>query len=729
LADDPAGADLACAALKVDGLPCVVTPVLGAGDSFPPTDPEGWDLILSEYVFRGEKGTALLDRVRSAFPDVPFVFLASALNEEEVVRIMRYGAADCILKDRIARLGEAVRRALRARQELRARERAEAEARDAGALARQVIDSANVGIIVLDRQLRYMSMNPLMERISGVRVREVLGKTPMEVFPFIREKGVDKLLARALEGETINVPDMQAQGRTPDRTEWISTRICPLRDGKGDVSGVIVMILDVTERKKVEIALFESEERFREVAENLRGVFWSAEPDFSRFNYISPGFEALWGRSREDLYNSRSTWTDSIHPEDRERVMAAAADLPRLGNNGLVYRILRPDGSAIWVRDNAAVVRDGEGKVVRIVGIVEDISALKDVEEALRESERKLEEALQRSQERVVQLEEQVRSRAGLENMAGRSAPMQEVYRKIRLAAQSDVTVLLTGESGTGKELAAEAIHGQSARKGKSLVAVNCAAIPETLLESELFGHVKGAFTGAVRDKQGLFEVAHGGTLFLDEVGDLPSALQVKVLRAIQEREIRRVGDSRTIRVDVRLISATNRDLASLVARGAVREDFFYRIRVFEIALPPLRDRRDDIPLLISRFVSEFAASTGKAVKGVATGAIQRLMEYPWPGNVRELRNAIEHAFVTLKGDHVSLTDLPPEVRGHPGSAPLPSKRFSAEETQERRKILDALRKSGGSREKAARALGISRVTLWKRMRRMGIRPEEEAHG
>jgi transcriptional regulator with PAS, ATPase and Fis domain len=306
---------------------------------------------------------------------------------------------------------------------------------------------------------------------------------------------------------------------------------------------------------------------------------------------------------------------------------------------------------------------------------------------------------------------------------------MQEVYRKVRLAAQSDVTVLLTGESGTGKELAAEAIHALSARKGGPFVAVNCAAIPETLLESELFGHVRGAFTGAVRDKQGLFDVAQGGTLFLDEVGDLPPALQVKVLRAIQEREIRRVGDSRTIRVDVRLISATNRDLAALVSRGAVREDFYYRIRVFEIALPPLRARRDDIPLLVSRFVAEFSSSTGKTVRGVATGAIQRLMEYPWPGNVRELRNAVEHAFVTLKGDHVSLADFPPEIRGHPGSAPVSSKRLSPEDSQERRKILDALRKSGGSRERAAKALGISRVTLWKRMRRMGIGPGEMPPG
>jgi transcriptional regulator with PAS, ATPase and Fis domain len=256
-------------------------------------------------------------------------------------------------------------------------------------------------------------------------------------------------------------------------------------------------------------------------------------------------------------------------------------------------------------------------------------------------------------------------------------------------------------------------------------VAVNCAAIPETLLESELFGHVKGAFTGAVRDKQGLFEVAHGGTLFLDEIGDLPAALQVKVLRAIQEREIRRVGDSRTIRVDVRLISATNRDLTSLVARRAMREDFYYRIRVFEISLPPLRRRRDDIPLLASRLISEFSSSTGKSVQGVSTGAIQRLMEYPWPGNVRELRNAIEHAFVTLKGDHVGLADLPPEIRGYEGSAPPLTKRYSEEEAQERRRILETLQKTGGNREKTAKALGISRVTLWKKMRRMGIRRGE----
>jgi DNA-binding NtrC family response regulator len=300
---------------------------------------------------------------------------------------------------------------------------------------------------------------------------------------------------------------------------------------------------------------------------------------------------------------------------------------------------------------------------------------------------------------------------------------MQEVFRRLRLAAQSDVTVLLTGESGTGKELAARAIHAVSARQDHPFLGVNCAAIPETLLESELFGHVKGAFTGAVRDKIGVFQAAHGGTLFLDEVGDMSPLLQLKLLRVLQEREMQRVGDDRPLNVDVRLITATNKDLKHLLASGALREDFYYRIRVFEITLPPLREHREDIPLLVNHFVAELSRTRGKAVKGIARDALQRMLDYSWPGNVRELKNAVEHAFVTVSGDRITLLDLPPELRSPPGprTGPRPETMLTPDEHAERRRILDALQKTGGSRSEAARILGFSRVTLWKKMRRFGI--------
>src|SRR5918996_4922128 len=233
--------------------------------------------------------------------------------------------------------------------------------------------------------------------------------------------------------------------------------------------------------------------------------------------------------------------------------------------------------------------------------------------------------------------------------------------------------------------------------------AVNCSAIPETLLESELFGHVEGAFTGAVRDKIGVFQAAHGGTLFLDEAGDMSLLLQLKLLRVLQERDIHRVGDDRPIKVAVRLVTTTNKEIKILLASSAMREDFYYRIRVFEIVLPSLRDRREDIPLLVEHFIGELAQVHGKRVKGIARDALQRILEYPWPGNLRELKNAIEHAFVTVMGDRITLLDLPSEVRTSMSrTAKAPSKaRLTSHEQAERQRILSALDKAGGNRSQA----------------------------
>jgi PAS domain S-box-containing protein len=372
---------------------------------------------------------------------------------------------------------------------------------------------------------------------------------------------------------------------------------------------------------------------------------------------------------------------------------------------------VRKDGTEFPIEMSVGQWRSGDRTF--FAGIIRDVSERVQLSRALQESE-----------ERRHILEELARSRFRFENLVGKSSAMQEVFRKLRLAAQSDVTVLLRGESGTGKELAAGAIHALSARKDRPLVVVNCAAIPETLLESELFGHVRGAFTGAVRDKQGLFEVADGGTLFLDEVGDMPPALQVKVLRALQSREVRRVGDDHPVKVNVRIVAATHRDLKALLASGGMREDFYYRIRVYEIELPPLRERREDIPLLVGHFLGELSKARERAVEGLSPRALRRVLDYGWPGNVRELRNALEHAFVTMQGTQIQLSDFPPEIRGRTerppsrgGAAPsaVPGDR------KEKGLVLEALGRANGNRNAAAKLLGISRVTLWKRMRRLGI--------
>ncbi len=317
-------------------------------------------------------------------------------------------------------------------------------------------------------------------------------------------------------------------------------------------------------------------------------------------------------------------------------------------------------------------------------------------------------------------LEEQVKSRTAFEGMIGKSAAMQESFRRIRLAAQSDVPVLILGESGTGKDLAAGAIHSLSGRRDKSFLAINCSAIPETLLESELFGHVKGAFTGASGDHMGIFQAAHGGTLFLDEIGDLTPNLQVKLLRTLEKNEVRRVGDTKTLNINVRLISATNRDLKRLLVTGGMREDFYYRIQVFEITLPPLRDRPEDIPLLADHFLGEFSRSQQKSIRHIDRDAMLKLVSHPWPGNIRQLRNAIEHACVTADGDSLTILHLSEDVR-HPKMAPPKPLAESTGIEQDKHLLQEALRQAGGKRVAAAKALRISRVTLWKKMRLLGI--------
>ncbi|WP_353117307.1 sigma 54-interacting transcriptional regulator [Nitratidesulfovibrio sp.] len=277
---------------------------------------------------------------------------------------------------------------------------------------------------------------------------------------------------------------------------------------------------------------------------------------------------------------------------------------------------------------------------------------------------------------RLAGLEEALGHRAGMNQIIGRSAPMSELFHLLDELAQTDTTVLITGESGTGKELVAEALHRGGPRALGPLVKVNCSALSEHLLESELFGHVRGAFTGAVRDRVGRFQLAHGGTIFLDEIGDVSSAVQLKLLRVLQEREFERVGDTRTVKVDVRVIAATNRPLAELVRSGRLREDLYYRLRVVELHLPALRDRRSDIPLLVDHFVEQFNIHFHRRMAGVTPAALQALMAHSWPGNVRELRHALEHGFILSRGDVIDVDALPPEVRTATGMsatvAPMP---------------------------------------------------------
>jgi two-component system response regulator HydG len=340
------------------------------------------------------------------------------------------------------------------------------------------------------------------------------------------------------------------------------------------------------------------------------------------------------------------------------------------------------------------------------------------------------------------ELERRVDENYGITGIVARSASMRAALTLVRQVADTNATVLVLGESGTGKELIAQAVHRLARRRQAPFVAINCAAMSETLLESELFGHEKGAFTGAVRSHRGKFEYADGGTLFLDEIGDMPLSLQAKLLRVLETREVVRVGSNEPIKVDVRIIAATNKDLELAVREGRFREDLYFRIKVVTVRLPPLRDRREDVPPMVERFVKEFAALHGRDVQSVSNAAMAKLSAFSWPGNVRQLRNVLETAVLVTTGDVVDVANLPPEiaaleVRAAPPSA-APATMSSADATvdgatpfkdvvipldeAERILIRNALRSTDGNREQAAKALGISERTLYRKIKEYGPR-------
>jgi DNA-binding NtrC family response regulator len=327
----------------------------------------------------------------------------------------------------------------------------------------------------------------------------------------------------------------------------------------------------------------------------------------------------------------------------------------------------------------------------------------------------------QKLEKENVELREQLQARFGLENLVGESAAIVEVFDIIKQVAPTRATVLITGESGTGKELVAKAIHHLSPRARMPLVSVHCAGLPATLIESELFGHEKGAFTGAHERRAGRVEQAQGGTLFLDEIGEIDAGIQVKLLRFLGERTFERLGSTKTLTADVRLIAATNKRLEDQVQAGTFREDLYFRLKVVTIELPPLRERRNDIPLLARSFMTEFAKENDKPVSDFTSEALDTLLNHSWPGNVRELRSAIEHAVLFCKGEKITLRDLPGEVRGQGGVAGAGARRLLVQgdltvKEAEKQLIVRALKECGGNRTEAARKLGMSRRTLHRKL-------------
>lgn len=459
----------------------------------------------------------------------------------------------------------------------------------------------------------------------------------------------------------------------------------------------------------------ESKEHFQNMADRAPVMLWLSGPD-KRCTYFNQRWLDFTGRTiEEELDNG---WAHGLHPEDHDVSLETYFNsFDQRQPFEVEYRLLRNDGEYRWIYDSGMPRFSADGEFLGYVGSAIDITERKESEVALQTAHDELHLLKNQLEAENIYLQQELQRDERFGEIIGQSDAIKYVLFKITQVAPADSTVLVSGETGTGKELVARAIHGASPRKDQPLIKVNCAALSPTLIESELFGHEKGAFTGAVGRKQGRFELAHGGTIFLDEIGELPPELQVKLLRVIQENEFERLGGTRTIKVDVRIIAATNRNLKLEVEQGTFREDLWYRLNVYPITMPPLRQRKQDIALLVEHFVATYAKKAGKTISSVSPKAMQSLEAHSWPGNVRELANVIERAVIHTQGSVLHIVD---QFESDTDEA---SPMQTLEEV-EREYILRTLEHTGWrieGKHGAAKVLGLNPSTLRTRMVKLGI--------
>jgi len=483
----------------------------------------------------------------------------------------------------------------------------------------------------------------------------------------------------------------------------------------------VSIVKDKTREYAMRSKLEESERRLSTLMGNLPGMAYRCLFDKNwTMEFISMGCQKLTGYLPNELMNNQIlAYQDLIREADRDRVWkqvneSVSQDKPFQ----IKYRITTSTGEEKWVWEQGSAVRNENDEILALEGFITDITDIKKAEQELIEKEKIVHELKDKLEEETVYLQEEIKMTSNFEEIVTKSPKFRKVLVDIEQVSGTDSTVLIQGETGTGKELIARAIHNNSNRSDRALIKVNCAALAPELIESELFGHEKGSFTGAYTKKAGRFELANKGTIFLDEIGELPLNLQVKLLRVLQEGEFDRLGGTKTIKTDVRVIAATNRNLEKAVEKGDFREDLYYRLNVFPVFVPPLRERKEDIPLLVNYFVKKYAAKTGRQIKETSEKVIKSLSEYSWPGNVRELENIIERAVVLCVGSRLVFGNWIPENKINS------LEQIVSLEENERNHILRALDAANwkvSGENGAAKMLDIKRTTLESRMKKLGI--------
>ncbi|HEX7356983.1 MAG TPA: sigma 54-interacting transcriptional regulator [Ignavibacteriaceae bacterium] len=561
---------------------------------------------------------------------------------------------------------------------------------------------ASDGIVAINKDYRIIVFNDAAVRITGFKENDVLNNSSNILFkPSIES---NSLVSKALlTGEIFSNISLIINCKNGKELSAIAS-ITPLIQPDQDIIGIIVVFRDIAEIETLYNSLKEKNSEVIEEKNKLETIFNSLlEGTFTidsewRITSFNKAAEGITGFSLSEAIGKKY-WQVFPSEDGHEDLQLKAFIEDHQQTLLRETTIIRKDGSRVLVRINSAPLMNANGNKIGRVVTFEDISVVKN-------------------------LSNHIEERFHFKNIIGRSKPMQQVFSLMENVIETDSTVLITGQSGTGKEVVARSIHLNSRRKSEPFIAVNCTAFAETLLESELFGHEKGAFTGAIRTKPGRFELAGNGTLFLDEIGDVPLSIQVKLLRVLENRQFERVGGTKTVSLNARIITATHRNLEKEILNGKFREDLFYRINVINIHLPSLYERRDDIPGLVTHFMEKFNTRFGKEIHYISPNALKVISHYKWPGNIRELENAIEHAFVVCNSDAIQTEHLPSRLQ------PIIDELNLSEDTNtsnsplqniELQLIKETLSKFEGNRSKTASALGIDKSTLWRKMKKYNL--------
>ena len=559
----------------------------------------------------------------------------------------------------------------------------------------ELLDELNIGAFAVSFDRQITAINYTAQALMGLKESEVIGEDCREIFTGV--PCMVKCMLRDPADVSTDEPDVVVTDE--DDTRHFLTRLAtPIYSTQGEVQGCLTILQDHSPIADLIDRIHYEERSIKLILDNLDvGIFTVNRGGYITF--FNNEAEKISGFDRRQVLGQPcSAIFGSDTANDlcllRESIADGGARSSRPG------KMITKEGETIPVRANYMALKNEKGTVVGGLSTFHDLTLVRQLTRAMRD-------------------------RYTFHDMIGKSPEMQKIFEMVNVVARTDATVLIEGATGTGKDLLAKVIHSSSQRSFHPFVKVNCAALPDNLLESEMFGYIKGAFTGADRNKPGRFNEADGGTIFLDEIGDLPLALQAKLLRVLEDKEFYPLGSRHTQKVDVRIVSATNRGLEQLVKKRLFREDLYYRLNVFRIELPELRNRRDDLPLLIPHILRHLSATLDNRRVGISNSAMKVLLNYHYPGNVRELENVLEHALVICSDDTIRPQHLPDYVHNLPPTIPSAANDFSTSDYRkddaERQKILHALQQNNGNRTQTAKALGIDRTTLWRKMKRYGI--------